>query len=59
MALDIHEILEKKGIIVPEHHQDMLKAQMAGFEELRQTVNQEQLKDFDMALTHIPGGEQK
>ncbi|OED33047.1 hypothetical protein BHE17_11525 [Planococcus maritimus] len=58
MTFDIHEILEKKGITVPEHHQDMLKAQMAGFEELRQTVDQDQLKDSDMALTHIPGGEQ-
>lgn len=37
----------------------MLAGQMAGFEELRKTVNQEQLKDLDMALTHVPGGEQK
>ncbi|MBT2581529.1 hypothetical protein [Planococcus sp. ISL-109] len=59
MAFDIHEVLERKGIEVPEHHQEMLKGQMAGFEELRKTVNQEELKDLDMALTHVPGGEQK
>lgn len=59
VAFDIHEVLERKGIHVPDHHKEMLTGQMAGFEELRKTVNQEQLKDLDMALTHIPGGEQK
>ena len=59
MAFDIHEVLERKGIDVPEHHKEMLAGQMAGFEELRKTVNQEQLKDLDIALTHVPGGEQK
>ncbi|MDE4085972.1 hypothetical protein PO902_13085 [Planococcus maritimus] len=59
MAFDIHEVLERKGINVPDHHKEMLTAQMAGFEELRKTVNQEQLKDLDMVLTHIPRGEQK
>lgn len=57
VAFDIHEVLERKGIDVPEHHKEMLQGQMAGFEELRKTVNQEQLKDVDMALTHMPGGE--
>ncbi|MGH2317067.1 hypothetical protein ACRC6Q_04825 [Planococcus sp. SE5232] len=57
MAEGIHRILEARGIQVPEAHQDMLAQQMQAVQQLRDTVDNSQLKDFDMALTHVPGGE--
>ena len=56
MADDIHKILEERGIQVPEAHQQMLAQQMQAVQQLRETVDNSQLKDFDMALTHVPGG---
>lgn len=57
MAQGIHKILEARGIQVPEAHQEMLTQQMQAVQQLRATVDNSQLKDFDMALTHVPGGE--
>ena len=57
MAQGIHTILEERGIQVPEAHQEMLAQQMQAVQQLRETVDNSQLKDFDMALTHVPGGE--
>ncbi|TWT07091.1 hypothetical protein FQV26_04570 [Planococcus sp. CPCC 101016] len=57
MADGIHKILEERGIQVPEAHQQMLAQQMQAVQQLRETVDNSQLKDFDMALTHVPGGE--
>lgn len=57
MAQGIHTILEERGIQVPEAHQEMLAQQMQAVQQLRETVDHSQLKDFDMALTHVPGGE--
>ncbi|ANU10155.1 hypothetical protein A1A1_12597 [Planococcus antarcticus DSM 14505] len=57
MAEGIHTILEERGIQVPEAHQEMLAQQMQAVQQLRATVDNSQLKDFDMALTHVPGGE--
>jgi UDP-N-acetyl-D-mannosaminuronate dehydrogenase len=59
MAQSIHEVLEERGIHVPEHHKDMLLQQMQAFGQLRATVDQAALKDYDMALTHVPGGDRK
>ncbi|WP_223634492.1 hypothetical protein [Planococcus sp. 4-30] len=57
MAEGIHRILKARGIQVPEAHQEMLAQQMQAVQQLRDTVDNSQLKDFDMALTHVPGGE--
>ncbi|MBT2571295.1 hypothetical protein [Planococcus sp. ISL-110] len=57
MVEGIHRILEERGIQVPEAHQEMLAQQMQAVQQLRETVDNSQLKDFDMALTHVPGGE--
>ena len=57
MAEGIHRILEERGIKVPEAHQDMLVQQMKAVQQLRETVDNSQLKDFDMGLAHVPGGE--
>lgn len=57
MVEGIHKILEERGIQVPEGHQEMLVQQMQAVQKLRETVDNSQLKDFDMALTHVPGGE--
>ncbi len=57
MTEGIHKILERRGIQVPEAHQEMLTQQMKAVQKLRDTVDNSQLKDFDMALTHVPGGE--
>ena len=57
MAEGIHRILEERGIQVPEAHQEMLVQQMQAVQQLRETVDNSQLKDFDIGLTHVPGGE--
>jgi len=57
LAQGIHSILEERGIQVPEAHQEILAQQMKALQKLRETVDNSQLKDFDMALTHMPGGE--
>ena len=57
MAEGIHRILEERGIQVPEAHQEMLAQQMQAVQQLRDTVDNTQLKDFDIRLTHVPGGE--
>ncbi|MBZ5202012.1 hypothetical protein HU147_12355 [Planomicrobium chinense] len=59
MAQDILKTLEDRGIDVPEHHVDMLVNQWAAFQKLRATVNQEELADYDIGLTHVPGGDGK
>ncbi|MDJ0332597.1 hypothetical protein [Planococcus sp. S3-L1] len=57
MVEGIHKILEERGIRVPEEHQEMLVQQMQAVQKLRETVDSSKLKGFDMALTHVPGGE--
>lgn len=57
MAEGIHRILEGRGIQVPEAHQELLAQQMQAVQQLRETVDNSQLKGFPMALTHVPGGE--
>lgn len=59
MAQDILKTLEDRGIDVPRHHADMLINQWAAFQKLRATVNQEELADYDIGLTHVPGGDGK
>lgn len=59
MAQDIHKVLEERGIEVPEHHKEMLTQQMQAVSQLRATVDSSALKDFDMGLTHVPGGVRK
>lgn len=59
MAQDLVKALEERGIRVPEHHVDMLTGQWGAFEKLRTTVNQEELADYDIGLTHVPGGDAK
>ena len=59
MEQDVVKILKAKGIEVPEHHVDMLVNQWAVFEKMRATVDQETLADYDIGLTHVPGGDGK
>lgn len=59
MEQNIVQILKDKGINVPEHHVDMLANQWAAFEKMRATVDQEKLADYDIGLTHVPGGDGK
>ncbi|MDN7241641.1 hypothetical protein QWY14_07540 [Planococcus sp. N028] len=59
MDQDIHQVLEERGIRVPEQHMEMLEQQMQAVSQLRATVDSSALKDFDMGLTHVPGGERK
>lgn len=59
MAQNIVKILQDKGIDVPEHHVEMLENQWAVFEKMRATVDQESLADYDIGLTHVPGGDGK
>lgn len=59
MEQDVVKILKAKGIEVPEHHVDMLVNQWAVFEKMRATVDQEALADYDIGLTHVPGGDGK
>lgn len=59
MEQNIIKILKDKGIDVPEHHEEMLVNQWAVFEKMRATVDQEALADYDIGLTHVPGGDGK
>lgn len=59
MAQDILKVLEDKGIQVPEHHEEMLAGQWTAFQKLRATVDHSALADYDIGLTHVPGGDRK
>ncbi|MFD1862000.1 hypothetical protein [Planococcus chinensis] len=59
MEPEIVKVLKAKGIDVPAHHVDMLVNQWAVFEKMRETVKQEALADYDIGLTHVPGGDRK
>lgn len=59
MEQNIVQILKDKGIDVPEHHVEMLMNQWAAFEKMRATVDQAALADYDIGLTHVPGGDGK
>ena len=59
MEQNILKILKDKGIDVPEHHEEMLVNQWTVFEKMRATVDQEALADYDIGLTHVPGGDVK
>lgn len=55
----IHQVLEKKGIQVPEHHKEMLAQQWQAIQKLRDTVDQSELADYGIGLAHVPGGDRK
>lgn len=59
MNQDIHQVLEEKGIQVPEHHKEMLEQQWQAFQKLRATVDQSALADYGIGLKHVPGGDRE
>ncbi|PLT35129.1 hypothetical protein [Bacillus sp. V5-8f] len=57
MAEDILKILESKNIVVPQHHIEPLLAQWQGYQQLKKNVDAVKHADYDIGLTHIPGGD--
>jgi hypothetical protein len=59
MTQSIHQVLVEKGIQVPEHHIDLLNNQWKFINKLRDNLDQSPLADYDIGLTHVPGGDRK
>lgn len=59
MSESVIESLEKKGIVVPEHHIKTLVAQWEAYQQLRSSPYLEKLAEYDIGLKHLPGGNGK
>lgn len=57
MTQKLLEILESKGITVPEHHKEMLIGQWEAYQELKAKSGVTGLAGYDIGLKHIPGGD--
>lgn len=57
MSQNIIDVLENKGIRVPEHHVQLLIKQWEAFQQLKNNPNFTKLADQDIGLKNIPGGD--
>ncbi|MFB4163279.1 hypothetical protein ACE1TI_05450 [Alteribacillus sp. JSM 102045] len=58
MEEHILRTLEDKGIMVPKNHVQPLLAQWEAFEQLKKNLDKAMCADYDIGLTHVPGGDQ-
>ncbi|WP_281999066.1 hypothetical protein [Priestia flexa] len=58
MTEHILQTLEDKGIKVPKAHVQPLLAQWEAFQQSKKNLDLAKRADYDISLTHVPGGDQ-
>jgi len=58
MTEHILKTLKDKGLTVPEHHTGLLTAQWEAFQQMKKNLDQANGAAYDIALKHVPGGDQ-